>query len=161
MATVISATHIPRIENIETHFLTRGGIALHKWELNRMYIQPIFEAWWTPEVDVFATRLNVKYQLFCSREGVDSESLGDRLLLQWREDSFTSFSHPVNPTDDCQDQRGEPWWPRQYSPASYSSPRARSTPPPPQNSLLVTEGRVVLHHNALHLKMTIWHINLK
>lgn len=54
------ATHLPGVLNGRLDFLSRGGTQNHEWTLNLSYLEPVFWTWESPEIDVFATRRNLR-----------------------------------------------------------------------------------------------------
>lgn len=65
------ATHVPGTNKSITYSLSRKNTANHEWELNDIFLCPIFKRWGRPQVGVFTTRHNSKCKEFCSRSGYD------------------------------------------------------------------------------------------
>lgn len=76
------ATHMLGMENT---IVSRGALSTHELAVTMTSLLSVFELWGTPEIDVFATAMNKKCHLFCSRGGSNPRSLGDSLLLDWTE----------------------------------------------------------------------------
>lgn len=60
------ATHVPGVDNYLADSLIRQKSICNEWELNPLYLQPVFNLWGRPEMDAFATKGNTKCTLFCS-----------------------------------------------------------------------------------------------
>lgn len=70
MDTYLVASHLPGLLNERADFLSRGGGQNHKWTLTQTYLDPVFRAWGTLEIDVFATRHNSKCRWFLCKRGI-------------------------------------------------------------------------------------------
>ena len=62
----IKATYIPGKENIEADFMSRNFTDNTEWTLNPHIFDIICETWGTPEVDMFASRVNHKVDTYVS-----------------------------------------------------------------------------------------------
>ncbi|XP_073409036.1 uncharacterized protein [Dendrobates tinctorius] len=80
---VLSAVHIPGVENWEADFLSRQGMDSGEWSLHPEIFCQICQRWRTPEVDLMASHLNTKVPNFMARTH-DPRSLGaDALVQDW------------------------------------------------------------------------------
>ncbi|CAJ0920415.1 unnamed protein product, partial [Ranitomeya imitator] len=61
---VISAVHIPGVENWMADFLSLQGLASREWELHLEVFNQICLCWGIPDVDLMASRLNAKFTQF-------------------------------------------------------------------------------------------------
>ncbi|CAJ0944049.1 unnamed protein product [Ranitomeya imitator] len=64
---VISAVHIPGVDNWAADFLSREGLAAGEWSLHPEVFHQICLRWGTPDVDLTASRMNRKVPQFISR----------------------------------------------------------------------------------------------
>ena len=78
----LSITHIPGVENVLADLRSRHFKDHLEWELSQDIFEEICAAWGTPEVDLFASRLNNKLERYVSWEPEPGS---------WRTDAF-SFS---------------------------------------------------------------------
>lgn len=78
------ATHVSGVDNSLADALSRDPSVCHEWELNNIYLKPLFDQWGYPTLDAFASAINMKCDNFCSRGGHDPNSVGDGLLAQWQ-----------------------------------------------------------------------------
>ena len=60
------AAHIPGEENVEADFVSRNFTDNTEWALNTHIFQKIVDTWGSPEIDMFASRLNNKVQTYVS-----------------------------------------------------------------------------------------------
>ncbi|CAJ0944457.1 unnamed protein product [Ranitomeya imitator] len=80
---VISAVHIPGVENWAADFLSREGLAAGEWSLHPEVFHQICLRWGTPDVDLTASRVNRKVPQFVSRSR-DPLAVGvDALAIPW------------------------------------------------------------------------------
>ncbi|CAJ0950626.1 unnamed protein product [Ranitomeya imitator] len=80
---VISAVHIPGVENWAADFLSRKGLAAGEWSLHPEVFHQICLQWGTPDVDLTASRVNRKVPQFVSRSR-DPLAVGvDALAIPW------------------------------------------------------------------------------
>ncbi|CAJ0930062.1 unnamed protein product, partial [Ranitomeya imitator] len=80
---VISAVHIPGVENWAADFLSREGLAAGEWSLHPEVFHQICLRWGTPDVDLTASRINRKVPQFVSRSR-DPLAVGvDALAIPW------------------------------------------------------------------------------
>ncbi|CAJ0931606.1 unnamed protein product, partial [Ranitomeya imitator] len=80
---VLSAVHIPGVDNWEADFLSRQGIDSGEWSLHPEIFRQICHRWGTPYVDLMASHFNAKVSNFMARTH-DPWSLGaDALVQDW------------------------------------------------------------------------------
>ncbi|CAJ0958217.1 unnamed protein product [Ranitomeya imitator] len=80
---IISAVHIPGVENWAADFLSRQGLASGEWELHPEVFHQICLRWGTPDVDLMASRWNAKVHNFIARSR-DPQAIGvDALISPW------------------------------------------------------------------------------
>ncbi|CAJ0923458.1 unnamed protein product [Ranitomeya imitator] len=80
---IISAVHIPGVENWAADFLSRQGLASGEWELHPEVFLQICLRWGTPDVDLMASRWNAKVHNFIARSR-DPQAIGvDALISPW------------------------------------------------------------------------------
>ncbi|KAF7246596.1 Tyrosine recombinase XerD [Varanus komodoensis] len=85
------AVHLAGTDNVEADALSRQMSTTHKWELDRVVCNQLFQLRGQPDIDLFATRLNRLYGLFCSRVGLGLDSRGDALMIDWNNLFFYAF----------------------------------------------------------------------
>ena len=76
----LTATHIPGIENVEADAQSRQFNDRTEWKLDSKIFQRITDKLFSPEIDLFASRLNYQLKPFVSW-GPDPEA--------WAVDAFT------------------------------------------------------------------------
>lgn len=62
----LSALHLKGGLNVLSDFLSRHWVKQDEWVLNQEVYLDLVVRWGTPEVDLFASRSNVKVPHFCS-----------------------------------------------------------------------------------------------
>ncbi|XP_073430315.1 sex comb on midleg-like protein 2 isoform X4 [Dendrobates tinctorius] len=82
---VISAVHIPGVENWAADFLSRQGVAAGEWSLHPEIFQQICQRWGTPDVDLMASRENAKVLRFVARSLDPQAIAADALVLPWNQ----------------------------------------------------------------------------
>ncbi|CAJ0930806.1 unnamed protein product [Ranitomeya imitator] len=92
---IISAVHIPGVENWAADFLSRQDLASGEWELHPEVFQQICLRWGTPDVDLMASRLNAKVPNFIARSR-DPQAIGvDALISPWHRFHFPYVFPPL------------------------------------------------------------------
>ncbi|CAJ0931053.1 unnamed protein product [Ranitomeya imitator] len=82
---IISAVHIPGVENWAADFLSRQGLVSGEWELHPEVFHQICLRWGTPDVDLMASRLNAKVHNLIARSR-DPQAIGvDALISPWHQ----------------------------------------------------------------------------
>ncbi|CAJ0964903.1 unnamed protein product [Ranitomeya imitator] len=80
---MISAVHIPGVDNWEADFLSRQGLDSGEWSLHPEIFHQICCRWGTPDADLMASRLNSKVPDFIARSHGPAAIGADALLLPW------------------------------------------------------------------------------
>ncbi|CAJ0930814.1 unnamed protein product [Ranitomeya imitator] len=80
---MISAVHIPGVDNWEADFLSRQGLDSEEWSLHPEIFHQICCRWGTPDVDLMASRLNSKVPDFIARSHDPAAIGADALILLW------------------------------------------------------------------------------
>ena len=62
----LSASYIPGKDNVEADFMSRHFTDNTEWTLNHHIFQKICDTWGTPDVDMFASRINCKVECYVS-----------------------------------------------------------------------------------------------
>ena len=75
------AVHISTEDNYVADLLSRLTARTHEWTLNDSVF--LCRRWGTPDVHVFASTSNKKCKIFCSRAGVDIDSIGNMFMMDW------------------------------------------------------------------------------
>lgn len=61
------ANHLPRVNNSLADAVSRGALSLHELRVDPASLQPVFNRWGVPKIDVFALAENKQCNLFCNR----------------------------------------------------------------------------------------------
>ena len=77
----LTAQHIPGVENVLPDTASRQIETRTEWALDRKVFQSICQRFYTPEVDLFASRLNHELPQYVSRYS-DPETLAVDVFLQ-------------------------------------------------------------------------------
>lgn len=81
----VAATHIPGVSNVEADFASRHFTDDTEWSLNRLIFLAVCRNWFTPDIDLFASRANHLLPSYVSW-GPDELSIAcDAFLLDWGE----------------------------------------------------------------------------
>ncbi|CAJ0937887.1 unnamed protein product [Ranitomeya imitator] len=105
---MISAVHIPGVENWAADFLSREGLAAGEWSLHPEVFHQICLRWGTPDVDLTASRINRKVPQFVSRSR-DPLAVGvDALAIPWSQFELPYLFPPPSITSQTveEDQSG-------------------------------------------------------
>ncbi|XP_063802384.1 uncharacterized protein LOC134970322 [Pseudophryne corroboree] len=81
---VISAIHIPGVENWEADFLSRHTIHPGEWELHPEVFLSLVDRWGMPDIDLMASRLNAKLPHYGARTQDPQAILIDALTAPWQ-----------------------------------------------------------------------------
>ena len=122
----LSAVHVAGADNCRADLLSRPGQAVVpdrmksvEWALSPLIAGRIFTHWGVPMVDLFATALNRKVPVFCSRVPHPLALRAPALQLPWVEGLYYMFP-PLSLTLQCLCKIGReeaeviailPWWP--------------------------------------------------
>ena len=86
----LRARHVPGRFNVLADSLSRAhSIVWTEWTLDRSVLQPVWDSWMTPHVDLFATRYNYRLPLYVSPVpdplvfAVDAFSISWSILLSY------------------------------------------------------------------------------
>ena len=80
----LSARHIPGKLNILADALSRPHSILHtEWTLDRRILAPVWESWFRPHVDLFATRFNHRLPVYVSPVADPAAWAVDALSIPW------------------------------------------------------------------------------
>ena len=123
----LSAVHVAGEDNLLADRLSRPGQILSRdrmksveWALSQRTADQIFNHWGVPMVDLFATALNRKVPVYCSRVPDPLALRAAALQLPWVEGLYYMFPPPLSLTlpSLCKIRREEaeviailPWWP--------------------------------------------------
>nr|XP_054755487.1 uncharacterized protein LOC129261452 [Lytechinus pictus] len=77
------ASYIPGRDNLIADFLSRGRCLPSEWSLNPEVFKSILHRWGPLDIDLFATTLNRKLPVFCSRVNETEAGHVDAFSLQW------------------------------------------------------------------------------
>jgi len=87
----VMAVHLPGVQNVIADRLSRQFDEQLEWQLDRQVFIAICERFGTPEVDLFASRLNAQLPRFVSwKPDPDAEAI-DALTLYWGDLYFYAF----------------------------------------------------------------------
>ena len=89
---MLIAQYIPGIENVEADAESRQMNARTEWALAKHLFVKIRTRYYTPEVDLFASRLNHQVPLYVARRPDPGAMAIDAFTLDWSQ--WTSFIHP-------------------------------------------------------------------
>ena len=98
---VLTAKHIPGKLNVLADSLSRSNLILHtEWTLDSAVLAPVWEAWFRPLVDLFATRFNHKLPTFVSPVPDPAAWAVDALSIPWA--GLLAASHSVEGSQEGQ-----------------------------------------------------------
>ena len=90
----ITAHHLPGTQNVDADWVTRHFNERTEWTLDKTIFTRIVRKFYTPHVNLFASRLTNQLPRYASRHP-DPEAMSvDAMTLQWNK--WTSFIHPQN-----------------------------------------------------------------
>lgn len=88
----ITAKHLPGQLNMEADYASRHFNNRTEWMLNHSIFQQITTRYYTPQVDLFASRINNQLPLYVARYPDPGAVAVDAFLLDWSQ--WTVFIHP-------------------------------------------------------------------
>ena len=88
----LTITHIPGLENVLADLRSRKFTDHLEWSLSLDIFQAICKEWGTPEVDMFASRLNAKLPKYVSWEPEPDNWKTDAFSFKW--DNLFIFCFP-------------------------------------------------------------------
>lgn len=160
------AVHISTEDNYIADQLSRHYYANHEWILDMTLFHNLSQKWGTPILDAFATPLNTKCKLFCSRAVVGRGSLGDAFMVPWSQ-GLTYLFPPLPLIQRTilktkQDRTNAiiiaPWWPRQLWFMTLLRMLSTHWRFPFFPDLLIHNNRQVLHPDISSLHLTAWRV---
>jgi len=87
----VSAVHIPGISNVDADKQSRHFNDKHEWALNMGAFQEITAEYPELTIDLFATRLNHKFEAYCSWKPDPGCSFVDAFSIDWHTFNFYAF----------------------------------------------------------------------
>ena len=87
----LTATHIAGVENIEADKESRLFNDRTEWTLKREIFAQIITHWGTPEIDLFATRINTQLPKFVSWKPDPASCFVDAFTISWNSLYFYAF----------------------------------------------------------------------
>ena len=81
---LLSAVHLPGVNNTLADFLSRNRANPTEWSLNNRVTRKLFLRWGTPQVDLFASSQNHKLQAWFSRQPQPGATAVDALNQSWK-----------------------------------------------------------------------------
>ena len=92
----LRARHVPGKLNIIADFLSRPHCVLHtEWTLDKRVLQPVWDTWHKPLVDLFATKFNHRLDLYVSPVPDPEAWAVDALSISWK--GFQGYAFPPIP----------------------------------------------------------------
>ena len=79
----LMASHIPGIDNEHADFMSRNFSDNTEWTLNQHIFEKICHVWGTPDVDLFASRLNHKVPMYVSWDKDPNAIDNNAFTLNW------------------------------------------------------------------------------
>ena len=154
----IRAVHIPGRLNVIADNLSRAGqIIPTEWSLHPQAVELIFQRWFTPLIDLFATRYNSKCQTFVSPVPDMMALAVDALSLNLQ--GMEAYAYPPSQilprllqnfqkTTACSLIVIAPWWPRQsWFPRLLSLAEGKLFQLPHWKKLLKQPNSQIYHNN--------------
>jgi len=89
---VLTAEHLPGVQNQVADRLSREFVSPLEWRLNPAVVQRVFLRWGVPLIDLFASVENRQTQVFCSRLPDPQAFQTDALSLIW--DNLFGYAFP-------------------------------------------------------------------
>jgi hypothetical protein len=87
----ITAQHLPGLQNVDADWASRHFNERTEWTLDKAIFTRIVTKYYTPQVDLFASRLNHQLPLYVSRHPDPGAMEVDAMTLHWN--IWTSFIH--------------------------------------------------------------------
>ena len=87
----ITAQHLPGVQNVDADWASRHFNERTEWTLDKAIFTRIVTKYYTPQVDLFASRLNHQLPLYVSRHPDPGAMEVDAMTLHWNR--WTSFIH--------------------------------------------------------------------
>ena len=86
-----TAQHLPGVQNVDADWASRHFSERTEWTLNKEIFTRMVAKYYTPQVDLFPSRLNHQLPRYVSRHPDPGAMEVDAMTLQW--DRWTSFIH--------------------------------------------------------------------
>ena len=163
----IRAAYIPGRLNVIADQLSRRGQCLPtEWSLHPQAIRQIFKMWFTPNIDLFATRHNTKCPLFVSPVPDDQAIEVDALSMDL--EGMEAYAYPPHQilakllqnfqmTRYCKLIVVAPFWPKQpWWPLLNQLARTKPVSLPPWEKLLKQPMSNLFHPNPQVLNLHAW-----
>ena len=87
----VSMAHIKGVDNVHADMLSRKGSETKEWSLNESRFRKIYNLWGPFDVDLFASRLNNKVDVFASWKPDPAASFIDAFSFDWSDKFFYAF----------------------------------------------------------------------
>ena len=166
----LKARHIPGCLNVMADLLSRSNqVQLTEWSLHLQVFKQICLKWFTPHVDLFATRLNHKVSLYVSPVPDQNAWDIDALNINWS--GLTAYSYPLTALlhrviqkvrqSNCLIIVIAPGWPGM--PWFWDLVQLSTEIPlqlPVSRTLLKQSHNYVFHSNPQHLNLHVWYLGV-
>ena len=117
----VSAAHLPGVQNVVADRESRSIHDNMEWQLDKALFRDLCKIWGTPEIDLFASRLNAQLPRYFSWKPDPCASAVDALSENWEQLFFYAFP-PFNmigrvlqkvTNEHCRGIMIVPYWPTQ------------------------------------------------
>ena len=93
---ILKARHIPGVVNVLADFLSRPGMVLQtEWTLAHSVLQPVWNLWHKPMLDLFATKFSKRLQIYVSPVPDPGALETDALAMDWT--GLSAYAFPPLP----------------------------------------------------------------
>ena len=166
---LLQATHIKGSLNVMADQLSRSHqVNETEWSLHPIVANLIWEEFFVPQIDLFATRFNNKLTKFVSpfpdttAEAVDAMSLDwtDRVCYAFPPTALlTKVLAKLQQSPRCHMILVAPWWPKRlWFPILLQYSRTNPLELPLQENLLKQPKANIFHPNLQMLALHAWHL---
>ena len=97
----LSVAHIPGVENVDADHESRQFTENTEWELNPEIFEMICDKWGSPDVDLFASRLNNKVESYASWIPDPGASFVDAFSVNWSQFNLCYIFPPFRLVNRC------------------------------------------------------------
>ena len=97
----LSVAHIPGVENVDADHESRQFTENTEWELNPEIFEMICDKWGSPDVDLFASRLNKKVESYASWIPDHGASFVDAFSVNWSQFNLCYIFPPFRLVNRC------------------------------------------------------------
>jgi len=165
----LRARHIPGRLNVLADRLSRENQVLPtEWAMHPEVLKQIWEIWWRPMVDLFATKENHKLSLYVSPVPDDWAMAVDALSMSW--DNLLAYAYPPTgllaavvkklKTHKCQMILIAPFWKDKPWFAELLKLQVTEPIPLPQREdLLKQPSKPIYHQNLRMLNLHAWNLS--